>query len=40
MDAIVDTTFSALETFDESVDRLQDESCATPTTASSRCSNR
>src|ERR1017187_306191 len=25
MDAIVDTTFSALETFDESVDRLQDE---------------
>ena len=25
MDAIVDTTFGALETFDESVDRLQDE---------------
>jgi magnesium transporter len=25
MDAIVDTTFAALETFDESVDRLQDE---------------
>ena len=40
MDALVDTTFTALETLDESVDRLQDEVLATPTTRSSRCSRR
>jgi magnesium transporter len=33
MDSLVDTTFTALETLDEAVDRLQDEVLQTPTTA-------